>query len=188
MARDLLGIQQQRILTPKGTLEQLAHAVDANVIFADDFVGSGNQFIETWERDYRLENGITLSFKAVASVRSGVRFYYCPLFSTTHGLEAISRSCPEVQVTPAHVLSERYSALHPNSLIWPDALRPTAVEFLRTASLRGGIPDTGGAHVDDWQGFQCQGLALAFSHSIPDATLGMLRWKGHKWQPLVAQA
>jgi hypothetical protein len=47
------------------------------------------------------------------------------------------------------------------------------------------MPDENGNNVNDWQGFHRLGLALAFEHGAPDATIAMLRWNANNWQPLI---
>jgi hypothetical protein len=188
MARDYLNIDETRILAPAPLLEILASSGSRPVIFVDDFVGTGQQFVTTWRRRYRLGSGITTSFEGMSSIKSDANFVYCTLIATEQGLQHIAVCCPAVVISAAHVLSPRYSALHPQSLIWPEQFRPTANAFLRDASLRAGLPDTNGASVDDWQGYNRLGLALAFEHSTPDATLGILRWAKNGWRPLVIQS
>jgi hypothetical protein len=47
------------------------------------------------------------------------------------------------------------------------------------------MPDTDGAVVNDWQGFHKLGLALAFQHCVPDATLPLFYWEHNEWHPLI---
>src|SRR5216683_3116312 len=101
----------------------------------------------------------------------GAQFFYCPIFCTEFGLSQLRAHCPEVTLSSAHVLSARYSALAPDSLLWTDDLRPSATQFVQEASRRAGIPDTNGATPSDWRGFGKLGLALALGDSVPDATL-----------------
>ena len=153
------------------------------MIFVDDFVGSGIQFVTTWNRPYSLSGGVTHSFKSIAAIRTS-QVYYSTVLATSAGASFIRSQCPSVVLTAAHELDPRYSLLHPECVFWPESLRPTALEFLRIASRRGGMPDTDGTDVDDWQGFHKLGLGLAFEHGIPDATIAMLRWNKNGWQPL----
>ena len=46
------------------------------------------------------------------------------------------------------------------------------------------IPITYGNHVNDFQGFGQQGLALAFNHGIPDACPAFFYWDTATWKPL----
>jgi hypothetical protein len=180
-ARQLLGIPEGRITTPDEAVRRLM-LQPGPVLFVDDFVGSGSQFLRTWDRPVPIA-GSTSSFEKVSSV-AGASFYYCPLLCTQHGYSNITSRCPTVVLQPAHVITERYSALSPDSYIWPLDLQPTAVDFLRTASSKAGIPANGGK-VNDWRGFHMLGLAIAMGDSVPDATLPLFYWEKNGWKPLI---
>ena len=184
LVRDYLGIPETQIRAPKEVLQSLLDNGPRPVIFVDDFVGSGLQFATTWNRQYSLNCGIMQSFKNLAAIQTA-QFFYASVMATNDGFSLIRKACPEVVLSTAHELHPRYSLLHPECFLWPDSLRPTAVDFLRTASLRAGIPDSDGNHVDDWQGFHKLGLAIAFEHGTPDATVAILRWKSNGWHPLI---
>ena len=49
-ARDLIGIDEERILAPEDAIASIKSKNCKNVIFVDDFCGTGNQFINTWIR------------------------------------------------------------------------------------------------------------------------------------------
>ncbi len=166
-------------MTPEKTLEELLTRGPRPVVFVDDFVGTGRQFVATWNRRVFVGGNVTLSFGNVASTVRGANFYYCPLICSQAGYQVIRREVPQVTIVPAHLLSERYSALHPHSVLWPDALRPGAISFVRNASLRAGIPES------KWRGFGENGLALAFSHCVPDATMPIFYWEQDGWNPLI---
>lgn len=177
-----LGIDEGKIGAPEKVLERAMHAARADIVFVDDFVGSGQQFIKTWYRKYDVLGAAT-SFASLAAAMP-IRAFYCPVFCTEYGAGEISRECPTVTLCPANLLSNRYSAFASDSLIWPDSLRAGAEEFIRVASARAGIPDNGGG-VDDWRGFHKLGLTLAISDSVPDATLPIFYWEQNGWHPLL---
>jgi hypothetical protein len=172
-ARQLVGISEDRIVTPDDAVRLLLGQATP-IIFVDDFVGSGEQFVKTWQRSVSVA-GTTSSFERIAQIR-GADFYYCPLLCTGYGHDRINRECPTVIVNPAHLLSDRYSALNPDSIIWPEHLRSTATDFLRSASLRAGIQDTNGGS-NDWRGFHKLGLSVALGNSVPDASLPIFYWE-----------
>lgn len=180
-ARQLLGVSENRITTPDDAVRRLMQQ-PGPILFVDDFVGSGNQFLETWRRAVSVA-GSTTSFERISTV-SGSTFYYCPLFCTQYGYERLQNQCPAVILRPAHVITDRYSALSPESFIWPAHLQTTAVDFLGVASSRAGIPDNDG-NVDDWRGFHKLGLAIAIGDSVPDATLPIFYWEENGWTPLI---
>jgi hypothetical protein len=183
-ARQLLGIPEERIRSPEDTVKELVRTGPWPVVFVDDFVGSGSQFLSTWNRRITVENGREITFSQLSRIR-GQEFYYCPLICCSHGIQALRMYAPAVRFNPCHVLSPKHSALVGDSVLWPPQLLSTAFAFVKEASTRAGIPDTDGAKVDDWQGFQKLGLALAFHHSVPDATMPIFYWDQNGWQPLI---
>jgi hypothetical protein len=183
LARDLLGIQEDRITTHEVALSRLLVNPNTPIVFVDDFVGSGQQFVSMWRRPYELSVGL-LSFLEFACGSAMSKLFYCPLFMTEQGGAYISSHCPRVILSPAHTLGSRHSVFHSESIIWPDTLRESAGEFLETASQRAGIPDKNGG-VGDWRGFHKLGLTLAFEHGTPDATLPIFYWSQVGWKPLI---
>jgi len=182
-ARQLLGIDEANLKDPDEALSTLVNHGPQPVLFVDDFVGSGDQFLQTWNRQYELKGGSSMSFKRYASVR-GDDFFYCPLFCSEIGKNAIERDCPEIVLSPAHFLPAKYSAISDESVIWPEHLKPTAYEFLENVSDRAGIPDY--CEVS-WTGYQYQALTIAFEHGVPDATLPLFYFNDNGWVPLMAR-
>ena len=187
MARNALGLHQNQFYEEREALQLLQSVhhggVRRDVLFVDDFVGSGNQFVTTWHRDVELDGGGEHSFARIASATAS-RFYYCPLVTTATGASTIAGHCPEVTLSPAHFLPPEYSAFHPESRLWTPKRRSTGPAVLERIAQRVGMPDTGGKSVDDWMGFHGLGLGLAIRDSIPDANLGVFRWNGPGWMPL----
>lgn len=182
-ARQILRIDEANLKTPEQALALLASEGPRPVLFVDDFVGSGDQFVKSWKRSNTLQDGSTMSFERYGSVR-GASFFYCPLFCSPVGRIAIQKECPDVVLSPAHFLSERYSAISDDSIIWPDHLKPTARDFLEQASERAGIQNFSDV---PWTGYQNQGLTIAFAHGIPDATLPIFYFNENGWIPLMAR-
>ena len=178
-ARQLLGIAQAQISSPEGVLRRLHAGDQTPVVFVDDFVGSGRQFIKTWTRQFDIGDRRPLSFADASSHGLGAAFFYCPLICTEHGRDRILNRCPQVRVSPAHLLSDEYSAFSERSRIWPKEMQEGGVRFLEEASMRAGIPRS------RWRGFDRLGLALAFEGSVPNATLPIFYWRQNGWRPLV---
>ena len=176
-----LGIPEERIVNPQRANDLVQRGFDGPVVFVDDFVGSGHQFKTTWHRPNRTQFD---SFRDLARIFSA-KFYYCPAFCTEFGLQQIESACPAVTVSPGVLIPKSYGALHPDSVIWPTRLRSTSKEFIRSVSERAGIPDLGGTEPEDWRGFACLGLTIAFEDSVPDATLPMIYWEQNGWSPLM---
>ena len=179
-ARDL-GIPQERIVYPEEACKRVQYGFNGPVVFVDDFVGSGNQFIQTWSRPNLNPYD---SFAALATTFQA-KFYYCPAFCTEFGLEQINRECSAVTVSPGVFMPNKYGVLAPDSVVWPRRLKSSAEEFVRSVSERAGIPDTDGTEPNDWRGFASLGLTIAFQDSVPDATLPIIYWEQNDWCPLM---
>jgi len=185
IARIKLHIPQERILSCEKAIELVCEDNSIPVIFVDDFVGSGNQFIETYHRGYFCSHlGRKVSFHSLALMNTAHSFYYCPVFCTEYGGRRIKRNCPGVVLSPTHILDDRHSALSLSSAIWPDALKSGAYRFLKETGRRAGFyaEDEG---EDDWRGFHALALALAFEDSAPDATVPIIYSTRNGWLPLV---
>lgn len=170
-ARQALGLHQEQIVEPHEALASLGHQIRP-VIFVDDFVGSGEQCIKTWERDYS-----GTSFKKLFDGGALQTVLYCSVICTTYGRKRIKHSCPAIQLFASHFLSEEFSCIDPQSIIAKAIPRNEFHDFIRIASNRAGIPNT--KHF----GFHDLALALAFEHCVPDATLPLFYWE-QNWAPL----
>lgn len=179
-ARQILGIYEQQIGRPQEALLSVLQGRTHTVLLLDDFIGSGRQTITTWNRSYSFGTAGTYSF-AQAS-KAGVKAFYVPLVSTAYGLGEIERECPGLTVYPAHVLNSQYSLTDSNSVLWPDELKSSAADVIFSVSRRAGIVNELGNY---WNGFHKLALAVAFGHSIPDATLPLFFWNDNGWIPLI---
>lgn len=157
------------------------------VVFVDDFVGTGGQFVSTFKYRHQLPDGSMRSFEDLAANDVG-RYCCCPVVACARGLRLIARRCPSVVVSPGYELPDAYGAFAADSIIWPKSLVGTAEQFLEVASRRAGIPDDP-TNRRYWRGYGGLGLALAFDHGPPpDATLPLLTWTENDWQPLLRMA
>lgn len=186
IARDIVGIKDEQILPPAKALERLRKAPRGNVIFVDDFVGSGEQFENMWTKIHQLSDFASASFKSfVATVGAhSVGFYYCPLVCTELGKQHIFETCPLVKVVPAHQLPTSYSALSESSVIWRDDMKVAGPDFVKRASDKARIPYREGQE-GCWMGYRKLGLALAFAHGWPDAILPIFTYNQNGWKPLL---
>lgn len=178
-ARQVLGISEDQIKAPSEALKLMMNDPHRAVIFVDDFVGSGNQIIDTWNRQYTVKSGGIHSFSSTATPRN--RIFYIPIIATSYGLSRLRSSCDNLKTYPVHELNDDYSLISPKSVLWPDHLKLHAVEFLFNASERAGITSD---HTMNWRGFHNLGLSVAFEHSVPDATIPLFWWNRNGWLPL----
>ncbi len=184
-ARDVLRLDENRILTNNDALQAIVDGRATNIAFVDDFVGTGQQFYDTWHREHDI-NGVRLSFHT-ASVSRKTTFFYCPLFCTTYALNndiGLRDLRSLVRIRPVHLLTDADNALSPHSRIWPTHLRADAFSIIREASMRAGLPETNGTSTTDWTGYRSLGLTIAFSHGVPDATLPLFTTDLNGWKPL----
>lgn len=174
-ARQRLEFREEQIMDPDAALVELLERGPRPVVFVDDFVGSGRQFLATWSRQVAV-GSLSVSFERLSRER-GFTFYYCPALCTEYGMNQLRIHTPDVFVNPGHLIPSKYSAIAPDSVIWPADRRDDGREFLRRTSARAGIVA--------WEGFRRLGLALAFQHSVPDATLPIFYWDKNGWHPLI---
>ena len=179
-ARQVVGIRDEHIVDPIDALRCLIDCPDRPIVFVDDFVGSGNQMTCTWFKDHEMGGLANTSFARCEGERQ--LMYYVPLVATTFGLNEIQSRCRGLYVNPAHTIDERYSLVSPETILWPENLKDNSAEMLFEASRRAGIVD---GYEWGWKGFCDLALAIAFSHSVPDATLPLLFWERNGWHPLI---
>lgn len=176
-ARQLLGVPENRIVD---TSDALSHAYDGRpIVFLDDFVGSGDQFLTTWTRDM---NG--RSFQGAHSI-TGFTAIYITLVTTELGLNAIRSNAPQVAVCAAHVLDKKSTVFgidaepevikNIESILTKYSARLTPKEDYMTATTQYRT-----------FGYKKVGLMFGFEHSIPDATLPIFWSPGtNNWEPLI---
>ena len=114
---------------------------------------------------------------------NGTRVIYTPLVSTSYGISCLEEMCASLEIRAAHEIDERYSLASPDSILWPDSLKPDAMEFMCKASERAG-PSFRSCKFG-WKGFHDLALAIAFGHGVPDATLPLFYWESPDWHPLI---
>jgi len=178
----LAGMVRRRLQIPEDRIksfDQLLQAIAAGrsgitrVVFFDDFIGSGQQFIRLLLTP-RMNN---VPYDIILS--AGCEIRYCCFVATAYGLRNIEGSLPDAKVQSSHVIDETHSVVAPNSRVWPNELRSGVDDFILRSSRRAGIPD------HNRLGFHNLGLALAFDHTIPDASLPIFYNSTSDWIPLM---
>jgi len=180
-ARQVLDFPQGRIKDP---IEAVKHAQNGGtVIFVDDFVGSGDQFLDTWEREYNELGNISFS-KIYAS--SPFCAIYITLITTDFGLDKIHTKVPHVAVCAAHIITEK-STIRGIAQDKPD-ISANLESFLRKYVERLSPQEDYIARNKEYCvfGYKRRGLLFGFEHSIPDATLPIFWSIGDdSWEPLI---
>lgn len=180
-ARQVLRINENLIVTP---IKALEHAVQGGaVVFLDDFIGSGDQFIKTWNR--KISRTSPESFNDAQSI---VNFeaIYLTLVATSYGLERIHNEVPTVAVCATHELGEAntYKEIRHAGV----CLKIEIEEFLIKYASKLTPKERYIANNDRYKafGYKERGLLFGFAHSIPDATLPIFWSPGiNNWEPLI---
>lgn len=151
------------------------------VILTDDFVGSGCQCDNAWNSNELYDN-ISVSLKEVAE-NGHHHIVYAPLVVNYVGADRIFTKCKGLHLECVHLLGIEYDLFDPLCLCWKgdSGLYQAGTELIIRKSQELEISDQGEVSV---RGFQGQGLALAFSHGIPDACPAIFFWKSNNWHPL----
>lgn len=178
--RDKLGVQEKRIKDPVSALKIINQF--RNVVFVDDFIGSGQQMLHTWHGKHEIAPGQIISFEDV-SVLGAHRFYYCATVCSSVGHANLSQALPNLSLFAANVLREEDSLIYPGRPIWRGRY-DESMALLKRYSVKAGYQAENGGE-DDWRGFHRQGLGLAYWHGVPDATLPVFRSTRNDWKPLV---
>jgi hypothetical protein len=185
-ARQLLGVPQERVVEPTQALD---YAKRGNtVVFLDDLIGSGDQYIKTWKRKYS-----SVRPRSFADTQATTRFIaiYVALVATADGLEQIHKKAPHVAVSTAHIL-DRSSTVHelkptPPSPM-PDITSAVA-SMLKKYESRLSPEEDYIAKKRAYKifGYKKGGLMFAFGHSVPDSSLPIFWSPGARWTPLVVR-
>lgn len=180
LRRDLL-IPERDILTVDQLFDSMFNVflrAKKHVIFFDDFVGSGQQFLTMWKDAFLKEN---ISHSSVQQMCNnlGLIPHYCAMIGTEYGVGRIRSMASDVDLNFAHILPASVSPLHQETNVWPDHLKASGPDFILNATRRAGVPES------KLRGFHNLGLTLAFSFTIPDATLPLFSWNKNNWSPIM---
>lgn len=181
-ARQLLRLNDTFV---QDTDAALQHAYDGKtVVFIDDFVGSGDQFLSTWTTVDKLGKSF-----AHANATSGFTAIYITLVTTDFGLKNIHDHAPTVAVCVTHVLDKK-STLEGVMESNP-SMRSPILRFLAKycPKLTPAEPYIAKVPNNLLFGYKQRGLMFGFEHSIPDATLPIFWAPGQdKWEPLIERS
>jgi len=184
-ARQILRVPEERIVEPLEALKCAANQTP--VVFLDDFIGSGDQFLKTWQSVRRDQP--PRSFEE-ASQNCPFTATYISLVATDDGLRTIGQTAPMVAVSSAHVLDDSSSvrALKAGPTDPDPGLEARIGKMLEkyASHLTPQEPYIAGNLDYKVFGYKKRGLLFAFSHSVPDATLPIFWSPGvNGWIPLL---
>lgn len=178
-ARQVLNIPDELFLVPADALSEVKRG--KNVVFIDDFVGSGDQFVKTWHRKYIGE----CSFASCLANERDFVAIYITLVATQKGKERVNVEIPKVALCPTHLVNNNLTL---NGLFHAGVLdRHAVTSFLIKYSKRL-TPKEPYMYTPGYLafGYKQIGLLLGFEHSIPDATLPIFWSPGtNGWEPLI---
>lgn len=175
--RDLIELPESAFFDPDKALRQV-RATGCPLVFVDDFLGSGEQLIDTWERPYL--GTPPQSFKEAYAVRAFDVFCLASVATNT-AITNIRAAAAGIKIVATHVLDDTYSV---RALAAPQ-VEPPISDF--QSALRAFLAHYGSQlyldaflMVDDRPlfGFHELGLLFAFEHGVPDGTVPLLWAKG----------
>jgi hypothetical protein len=181
-ARQLLGIDEGRLMHPHEAVASIAGGSTAPVVFVDDFVGSGDQFLSTWEFRHPQVGGASF-----ADMSGRFPAFYCNVMMTAYGRHRIRGKVPEVILVSGNVIPRDHNYLVPGSAMWPNGGALAAARLARRIGAELGFVATDGGD-NDWRGYHRLGLGIAMEDSVPDANLPIFFGETNGWQPLVRRS
>ncbi len=144
------------------------------VIFIDDFVGTGDQFLEFHEmffKDYYKQEKIT--------------YIYAPLGACKSGLEKIKEKIPRMKICQAEAILQenkffsgmtlRYKGIDEE---FPNSVKKTYENFLEKVGL---------GRLRNKLGYGDLELTYAYSHGTPNATLPIFWAENERYQPIFSR-
>ena len=156
------------------------------IIMVDDFVGSGEQCVDLWNRHREGDAGTYPPTFGEICKDKGHTVVYAPLVANQQGFKRIVQQCDCLSVTPVHILGIEYNLFNSKCPCWRGDhnlfQQGTGLLYRKSAEL--GISMDFHDEVSV-RGYWGQGLALAFYDSVPDAIPAIFYWDKNNWKPLV---
>lgn len=197
-AKKNLHVSEDKIINYREVIRIFSHGLDFPILFVDDFIGSGNQFIENWHK--RISDPprcapASLAIDALRRKQQNLPYreiYICCAVACEKGLNNIKQNCPGVTISAGSLLSEDYNLIENGAHWWGVVEQQKMFTFIQKVSSSLGYSDDDG-QTTDWRGYNKLGLGIAFEHGTPDATLPIFRHSSHNnssadatsWVPLV---
>lgn len=176
LSRDKLEIPQAHIFRPADLVRHLSQLDSrSDVVIVDDFLGSGEQFLETWKEAIYVSGRQTSLSLEIARCCGTANFVVA--VATPQGVDALREEAPEVSVFAGNLLDRRDSARHHQTRAVSAEHRDSLEAVLRKYCGR-----AGGDPRKVW-GHRELATTLAFEHGMPDSTLPIYSMQ-ENWIPL----
>lgn len=182
-ARQLLLISEDRLLSPGQAVLAMIANPNRPVVFVDDFVGSGAQFLRTWRRMHASPLGP----QSIGSLSHPGPIHYCTVMMTEYGQDRLRREAPGVRLVTGNLIPRNHNFACFGSAMWPKTLNIRGAALARRIGAQLGFTECDGS-LRDWRGFHRLGLGIAFEDSVPDANLPLFFSDANGWRPLVLRS
>lgn len=182
-ARQLLGISEDRLLGPGQAAAAMIEEPDRPIVFVDDFVGSGAQFLRTWRRVHPT----ALGPRSIASLPHRGSIHYCNVMMTEYGRDRLVAGAAGVSLVTGNLIPRSHNYACLGSAMWPRGLAIRGAALARRIGNQLGFTESDGS-LRDWRGFHRLGLGIALEDSVPDANLPLFFSNANGWRPLVLRS
>jgi hypothetical protein len=178
IARNRIGFAEANLFAPAEAVRHLAALTTPRpVVIVDDFLGTGEQFLESWKERIVVGDSRTSSFADEVRRLSISQCYLVTAVATWRGIDELKEESPAVEVVSAHMLPPQASLHHPNTSLVPEHLIEGLDSFVEKYSRKAGIS------ADTW-GYGNLATTVGFEHGIPDSTLPLYWHSSATWTPL----
>lgn len=183
--RDALHVSPDRILAPSQLVSLLerGRTETLNLVFCDDFVGSGCQCrVALHETTYSELGGVSIYDFAVANNHV---LAYAPIIANGLGYKRITSWLPKLLLRPVHVLGDEYNLFCSTCFCWNHdiGLFKEGIAMICDKCKSLGICDDN--KEVSMKGFHGQGLMIGFEHGIPDSDSAIFFYTEKGWTPLM---
>lgn len=178
IARNRVGFAEANLFAPAEAVRHLAATSTSRpVVIVDDFLGTGEQFLESWRERVVVGRGRTSSLADEVRRLGIMQCYLVAGVATWRGLDELKEETPEVEVVAAHILPPQASLRHPGTSLVPEHLLQGLESLVEKYSRKAGISS------DQW-GYRGLATTVGFEHGIPDSTLPLYWHASATWTPL----
>lgn len=166
-----LGVPEEVLAKPEDIVSLVSSGVEA-IVFVDDLLGTGTQFVKDFAIPYGLGN-----------LGTNTRLIYAPLVAHEDGVAHIHSNLPNVSVASAETLGPSHAIFGAPGRTFIDGRNSSESAW----SLYSNILATRDIVLDasSRRGFGELELAFFFKHAAPDNCLPIFWWnQSANWKPL----